>query len=258
MKLSILVPVFNEAGTVRDVFAHLFSSTCPIEREWIVIDDASTDGTREILRELSGKHGFRLLEQEKNAGKGAAVRRGIEAAEGQVILIQDADFEYDPGDIPALIEPICNGTADVVFGSRFSKNGRQVHRTYHYLVNRVLTVLSNLMSGIYLTDMETCYKAFRADLLKAMRLRSNRFGVEVELTAYTAKTAARILELPIHYYPRTYLQGKKITWRDGVSALLHLIRFNYLISASEAFHGLPACYGSRSNLLLRAPTSHQQ
>jgi len=241
-KLSLIVPVFNEAPALRSVVDSLMASPCPIEREWVFIDDKSTDGSLAILEELAGRHVFRILRQAVNAGKGAAIVRGIAEATGDFIIIQDADFEYDAKDIPSLLQPLLEDRADVVFGSRFKKNAQQVHRTYHYFVNRLLTTLSNLFSGIYLTDMETCYKIFRADLLKAMVLRSQRFGIEVELTAYVAKVRARVHELPISYYPRTRLQGKKINWKDGVAALWHLVHFNWLISAKEAYSAIPVRY----------------
>jgi glycosyltransferase involved in cell wall biosynthesis len=241
MKLSILVPVFNEERQLREVIPYLYETKYPIEREFIFIDDCSTDQSRSILRELQPQYGYKLIEQPRNEGKGAAVIRGIQQATGDLIMIQDADFEYDPKDVPALLEPLIQDQADVVYGSRFKK-GPQVHRTYHYFVNRFLTILSNLLSGIYLTDMETCYKIFKADLVKSMRLTSKRFGIEVELTAYIAKTRARVFELPIHYYPRTRLQGKKINWKDGVAALGHLWKFNRMVSFDEAFHELPTIY----------------
>ncbi len=241
-KLSVIVPVYNEARQLAEVIDFLFTSPCPITREWIFVDDFSTDNSREILRKLQKKYSFRLIEQEKNAGKGAAVIRGIQEATGDLIMIQDADFEYDHYDVPFLLEPLLQNRADVVYGSRFKRNTPQVHRTYHFFVNRFLTALSNWLSGIYLTDMETCYKIFRADLLKSMKLKSNRFGIEVELTAYLAKTSARIFELPISYYPRTRLQGKKINWKDGVAALNHLIRFNLRTSFQDAFENLPTRY----------------
>jgi glycosyltransferase involved in cell wall biosynthesis len=240
--LSLIVPVYNEARQLGAVIEALMGAPCPIAREWIFVDDCSRDGSLGILKELQPKHGYRIVEQNPNQGKGAAVIRGIAEATGDFILIQDADFEYDPRDIPSLLQPLLEGRADVVYGSRFKKTVTQVHRTYHYFVNRFLTVVSNLLSGIYLTDMETCYKVFRADLLKAMQLKSRRFGIEVELTAYVAKTRARIHELPISYYPRTRLQGKKINWKDGVAALAHLVRFNTLTSLNEAFGRLPDRY----------------
>lgn len=233
-RLTLVVPVYNEAPQLASVIEALFASPCPLDREWIFVDDKSTDGSLEILRSLKPRYGFKLLEQEPNQGKGAAVRRGIAEATGDFVIIQDADFEYDPADVPKLIEPLVQNRADVVYGSRF-KSSHQVRRTYHYFVNRLLTFLSNLMSGIYLTDMETCYKAFRRDLLQSMQLTSTRFGIEVEFTAFVAKSRARIYELPINYYPRTRLQGKKINWKDGVAALGHLVRFNWLTSIEDAF-----------------------
>jgi glycosyltransferase involved in cell wall biosynthesis len=241
--LSLVVPVFNEQARLTQVIEGLLASPCPIDREWIFVDDSSTDGSPAILRELQKKHGFKLYFLEKNSGKGSAVRKGIAEATGDFIMIQDADFEYDPQDIPQLLEPLLSGKADVVYGSRFKKSAPQVHRTYHYFVNRFLTILSNLFSGIYLTDMETCYKIFRSDLLKNMKLVSSRFGIEVELTAYLGKVKARIFELPINYYPRTKLQGKKISWKDGLAALYHLIRFNFLIDFESAYRSeLPEHY----------------
>ena len=242
MKLSLIVPVYNEEMHLREVIPFLFSTVLPVEAEWIFIDDKSTDGSLQILEELSKKYPFQIIKQSFNQGKGAAVIRGFAEATGDIIMIQDADFEYHPRDIAALLKPILDNEADVVYGSRFKKNSVQVHRTYHYFVNRFLTMMSNLFSGIYLTDMETCYKIFRGDLLKAMNLRSKRFGIEVELTAYLGKVRARIHELPIGYYPRTKLQGKKINWKDGVAALKHLIYFNFFISEDQAFTKLPAHY----------------
>jgi glycosyltransferase involved in cell wall biosynthesis len=232
--LSLIIPVYNEARQLEEVVRLLMKSPCPIEREWIFVDDESTDGSRDVLRRLRDEFGFKLIEQTPNQGKGAAVIRGIREATGEFVIIQDADFEYDPSDIPHLLQPMIEGRADVVYGSRF-KSSHQVRRTYHYFVNRFLTILSNLMSGIYLTDMETCYKLFRADLLKPMQLQSKRFGIEVEFTAHVAKTRARVYELPISYFPRTRLQGKKINWKDGIAALGHLIRFNWMTGINEAF-----------------------
>ena len=242
MKLSLVVPIYNEEKHLREVIPFLFATQLPVDAEWILIDDKSTDGSLAILEELSKTYPFKLLKQTINQGKGAAVIRGFQEATGDIIMIQDADFEYHPRDVPSLLTPILDDEADVVYGSRFKKNAPQVHRTYHYFINRFLTLLSNLFSGIYLTDMETCYKVFRADLLKSMRLKSSRFGIEVELTAYLGKVRTRIHELPIGYYPRTHLQGKKINWKDGVAALWHLIYFNFLVSTDEAFKNLPEKY----------------
>ncbi len=240
--LSVVVPVYNEEPNLHSVVERLFKTPCPIEREWIFVDDKSKDKSLSILKELSPKYGFRVIEQPQNQGKGAACIRGFQEATGNFIMIQDADFEYDPSDVPSLLEPLLQEKADVVYGSRFKQGAPRVHRTYHYFVNRFLTLLSNLLSGIYLTDMETCYKIFRGDLLKAMKLRSNRFGIEVELTAYVAKLRLRIFELPISYYPRTQLEGKKINWKDGVAALFHLIKFNWLTSFDQAYSKLPDHY----------------
>jgi glycosyltransferase involved in cell wall biosynthesis len=242
MKLSLIVPVYNEAAHLEKVIPFLYSISLPVQTEWIFIDDYSTDESLKIIEKLSAQYPMRIIKQPYNQGKGAAVIRGFQEATGDFIMIQDADFEYHPNDILSLVEPILNDEADVVYGSRFKKNAYQVHRTYHYFVNRFLTLISNLFSGIYLTDMETCYKVFRADLLKAMNLKSKRFGIEVELTAYLGKVRARIQERPISYFPRTRLQGKKINWKDGVAALKHLFYFNFYVSFDKAFTNLPERY----------------
>lgn len=241
-RLSIIVPVFNEETNLAQLIETWMEVLCPIPREWIFVDDHSNDASLSILKSLSDRYHYRVIEQTLNQGKGAAVIRGIQEAQGDIIMIQDADFEYDSKDIPSLVQPILENKTDVVYGSRFRQGSFQVHRTYHYFVNRFLTLLSNFCSGIYLTDMETCYKIFRADLLKAMNLKSRRFGIEVELTAYIAKTRARIYELPITYFPRTRLEGKKINWKDGLAALGHLIRYNFFVDLSEAFTNLPRKY----------------
>jgi glycosyltransferase involved in cell wall biosynthesis len=240
--LSIIVPVFNEEAELPRLIDRFMDSPFSVLREWIFVDDASQDQSLSILRALAAKHHFKVVSQSTNQGKGMAVRRGIAEATGDIIMVQDADYEYDPAEIPKLAAPILEGRADVVYGSRFKHSSWQIHRTYHYFINRLLTILSNLLSGIYLSDMETCYKVFRADLLKAMNLRSKRFGIEVELTAYVAKTRARVFELPISYFPRTRLEGKKINWKDGLAALWHLVRFNVFIKLDRAFHDLPAHY----------------
>lgn len=177
LTVSIVVPVYNEAKHLKNVLDVLFTSPCPIAREWIFIDDCSRDSSFKILQEMQAKYNYKLFQLKQNSGKGAAVRYGIQQASGDIIMIQDADFEYNPSDVKDLLIPLIENKADVVYGSRFKKNSIQVHRTYHYFVNRFLTLLSNLFSGIYVTDMETCYKIFRADLVKAMNLQSNRFLV---------------------------------------------------------------------------------
>jgi glycosyltransferase involved in cell wall biosynthesis len=247
--LSLIIPVHNEAAHLPTVLARIRDAVCPIPREWVLVDDRSTDGSTELLQawvEAYGDEeaGMRLIVRPQAApgGKGIAIAEGIAAATGDFIIVQDADLEYDPADIPALLQPLLDDQADVVFGSRFRRDGHQVHRTFHYLVNRVLTALSNLASGIYLSDMETCYKLFRADLVQAMDLRSQRFGIEVELTANIAKVRARVMELPISYFPRTRLAGKKINWHDGVAALWHLVHYNLFTSTAKAFPELPERY----------------
>ncbi|HKY63442.1 MAG TPA: glycosyltransferase family 2 protein [bacterium] len=248
-KLSIIVPVFNEGPRLEEVIRRLMKSSCPIDREWIFIDDGSSDSSLQVLNRLGQEYGFTVLEQPTNQGKGACLIRGIALATGDFIIFQDADFEYDPGEIPLLLDPLLRGAADVVYGSRFKKSSFQVHRTYHYFVNRCLTLLSNFASGMYLSDMETCYKVFRADILKNMKLRSQRFGIEVETTAYLAKIRVRVLEVPISYFPRSRLQGKKIGWKDGFAALFHLVRFNWLTSPQQAFLEIPKDHGFQQPLL---------
>lgn len=245
-KLSLVVPVYNEERQLEAVVRNLMAIQFPVATEWVFIDDCSKDRSVQILEKLAQEFPIKIIKQSPNQGKGAAVIKGIKEATGDFIVIQDADSEYDPREISMLLEPLLQDKADVVFGSRFKKTSPQVHRTYHYFVNRFLTVVSNLLSGIYLSDMETCYKLYRSDLMKAMKLQSKRFGIEVELVAYTAKVRARVFELPISYFPRTRLQGKKINWKDGVAALFHLIRFNLFINASEAFTQIPTRYESRT------------
>jgi glycosyltransferase involved in cell wall biosynthesis len=235
----MLIPVYNEESHLAEVIPYIFNAPCPIEREFIIVDDKSSDASLEVLKSLQNQFSFKLIAQEKNSGKGSAIIRGLQEVTGNFVIIQDADFEYDPNDIPTLLEPLLQNKADVVYGSRFKKNAPQVHRTYHYFVNYILTTLSNLFSGVYLTDMETCYKVFKSELIKSMNLTSKRFGIEVELTAYLAKTTARIFELPISYFPRTRLQGKKINWKDGLAALYFIYFYNRKISLNKAFSSVP-------------------
>jgi len=223
--LSVVMPAYNEERTVEVAVRRL--REVPLTLEIIAVNDGSSDRTREILDGLA-EAGLvhRVIHQPQNGGKGAAVRAGIQAASGHVVVVQDADLEYDPQALPGLLEPIRVGKADAVFGSRFQGGPRRVLYFWHSVGNRFLTLLSNMFTNLNLTDMETCYKMVRADLLKRLPLISTRFGIEVELTARLAQAGARIWELPISYAGRTYAEGKKINWRDGVAAFWHIVRFN--------------------------------
>lgn len=228
MKVSLIVPIYNEATHLKDFLNLIDNLTLDIDCELIFVDDCSHDESYQILNQYPFKTEHKVHRNTFNQGKGAALRKGFELATGDFIGIQDADFEYSLGDIPALLAPLLEGKADIVFGSRFKKNVLQVHRTYHYLINRFLTILSNIFSGLYLTDMETCYKFFKADILKSIQLESNRFGFEPEITAKIARLKARVMEVPISYFPRSYIEGKKITWKDGVAAMRHIFVFNFM------------------------------
>jgi glycosyltransferase involved in cell wall biosynthesis len=225
--LSAVMPAFNEEATIEAAVQRLRAA--PLRTEIVCVNDASTDRTGEILERLKAEGVVhRLIHHPENRGKGAAVRSGIRAATGHLIVIQDADLEYDPMDLPTLVEPIRINKADAVFGSRFQSGPRRVLYFWHSVGNRFLTLLSNMLTDLNLTDMETCYKMVRADLMKSLPLQSNRFGIEVELTARLARSGARIWEVPISYSGRTYAEGKKIDWRDGVAAIWHILRFNLL------------------------------
>lgn len=228
MKISLVVPVYNEASHLRGFLDQLDGLALKLEKELVFIDDCSSDKSLEILESYPFKSSYIIHANKKNMGKGASLRKGFQLATGEFIGIQDADFEYSLEDIPQLIVPLIDNKADVVFGSRFKKTSVQVHRTFHYLVNRFLTMLSNLLSGLYLTDMETCYKFFRSEVLKNIQLESDRFGFEPEITAKIARVKVRVMELPISYFPRDYMEGKKITWKDGIAALWHIWTFNVL------------------------------
>lgn len=229
LRLSVVVPVFNEEATVETAIRRV--REVPLDLEIIAIDDASSDGTWPILERLHQDGSIDvLIRHERNCGKGAAVRAGFQAATGDVVVVQDADLEYDPFDLPRLMDPIQKGHADAVLGSRFLGGPHRVLYFWHSVGNGLLTLLSNMCTDLNLTDMETCYKMIRTDLAKRLPLRANRFGIEPELVARLAQVGARVYEIPISYHGRTYAEGKKIDWKDGVAALWHILRFNLLPS----------------------------
>jgi glycosyltransferase involved in cell wall biosynthesis len=222
--LSVVMPVYNEIGTVEEMIRRV--RAVPLRTQLVVVDDRSTDGTRDLLTQLQKELGFTLLLQPQNLGKGSALQRGFEAVQGDLVVIQDADLEYSPEEFPQLIELICEGRADVVYGSRFL--GR--HRVFmftHYAGNRLLTLLTNVLYNTMLSDMETCYKVMRTEVIRSMRLEENGFGIEPELTAKIFKRGYRVYEVPITYDGRGYEEGKKITWRDGVVALWVLLKYRF-------------------------------
>jgi glycosyltransferase involved in cell wall biosynthesis len=226
MKLSIVIPCYNE----RDLLPQLVSlvKSAPVtDKEIILVDDGSTDGTTDLIRTSVKKEVAKVIYHPGNMGKGAAIRSGLDAVTGDIVLIQDADLEYDPAEYPKLIAPILEGKADVVFGSRFMGEGpHRVHMFWHYVGNKLLTVLSNMFTNLNLTDMETCYKVFRAEVIKSITLEQNGFGIEPELTAKVAKLHCRVYEVGISYYGRSYGEGKKITWKDGIKALYVIVRYS--------------------------------
>jgi glycosyltransferase involved in cell wall biosynthesis len=241
--ISLVIPIYNEAGHLEQFLQQIDKLELNQPKELVFIDDCSKDASWQILNDFNFSSKVIKHRQESNQGKGAAIRKGFSMATGAVIGVQDADFEYSLDDIPQIIAPIVSGKADVVFGSRFKKNGMQVHRTFHYLVNRFLTILSNMLSGLYLTDMETCYKFFRAEILKNIQLESNRFGFEPEITAKIARLKVRMMEVPISYFPRSYMEGKKITWKDGIAAMRHIVYFNLVANPKNYIQsGMPAQY----------------
>ncbi len=244
-KLSVVIPVYNERAYIEEILRRVQETD--MHKEVIVVDDGSTDGTRAWLLEIEKRQqaredeveildgearldlaNLRILFQERNSGKGAALRRGFAEATGDILLVQDADLEYDPRDYGKLLEPILDGRADVVYGSRFLGGPQRVHYFWHYVANKFLTLFSDMFTNLKLTDIETCYKAFRREVLIGIRLRSDRFGFEPEITAKIAKGKWRVYEVPISYSGRTYEEGKKITWRDGVQALWYILRYNLL------------------------------
>lgn len=230
MKLSIVIPVYNEVDTLGEIVELVRAVDTGLEREILLVDDGSTDGTRELLPKLEAKYGdVRISLHEVNQGKGAALHTGFAMATGDLVLIQDADMEYDPKDYPRLLQPILEGHADVVYGSRFIGGG--AHRVVYYwhsVGNKFLTTFSNMMTNINLTDMEVCYKVFKREFLQGLDLKEKRFGFEVEVTAKIARSGAIIYEVPINYYGRSYEEGKKITWKDGFRAVWCILKYRFV------------------------------
>jgi glycosyltransferase involved in cell wall biosynthesis len=243
-KLSVVIPVYNEKATIDEILRRVIDT--PFRKEIVLVDDCSTDGTRQILEKMvqlqaGGQtqapacdggdpidlRDLRIFFQTHNQGKGAALRRGFAEVTGDIAIVQDADLEYDPRDFDKLLDPIIDGRADVVFGSRFLGGPQRVHYFWHYVANKSLTLLSDIFTNLKLTDMETCYKVFRREVLQGITLKSDRFGFEPEITAKVAKGNWRIYEVPISYAGRTYEEGKKITWKDGIQALWCIIRYRF-------------------------------
>lgn len=227
MKLSIVIPVYNEAATIESLIQAVLASEISIDKELVVVDDFSTDGTRDKLAQIKDKYQLNLTMHDKNQGKGAALRTGFAHATGDLVIVQDADMEYDPNEYAKLIAPILAGKADVVFGSRFT--GGEIHRVlyfWHSMGNRFLTLMSNMMTNLNLTDMEVCYKVFKKEILDQITIEENRFGFEPEITAKVARLKCRIFEVGISYSGRTYEEGKKINWRDGVRAIWCILKYN--------------------------------
>jgi len=227
--LSILIPVYNEQEYLAQIVQRVLAAPIPknLRKELVIVNDASEDGTADVLQELAQEHPeIRVFHQQKNIGKGAAIRRAIQEMTGDLAIIQDADLEYDPADYPVVLKPLVEGLADVVYGSRFAtREMRRIVHYHHKLGNLFLTHLSNFFTGLDLTDMETCYKAFKADLIKTIPIRSNRFGLEPELTAKLARRKAIFYEVPISYHGRSYGKGKKIGWKDGISAIWTILKY---------------------------------
>jgi glycosyltransferase involved in cell wall biosynthesis len=226
VKLSVVMPCYNEIDTIDEIVDRVLSVELPVERELVIVDDCSTDGTRERLVQYEDRSAIQVVYHDVNRGKGAALRAGFAHASGDVVLVQDADLEYDPGEYPRLLRPILEGKADVVYGSRFI--GGETHRVlyfYHSVGNRLLTLLSNMFTNLNLTDMEVCYKVFRKDVLDQIELVEDRFGFEPEVTAKVARLRCPIYEVGVSYYGRTYEEGKKISWRDGVRAVYVILKY---------------------------------
>jgi len=225
MRISIIMPAYNEAATIAEMIGRVQTVDVGCEKEMIIVDDASVDGTKDVLNGFTERGNVRVVFHEKNQGKGAAIRTGLAHATGDIVVIQDADLEYDPQDLPRLIAPIVNGKADVVYGNRFHGEAHRVLYFWHSVGNGLLTLVCNMLTNLNLSDMEVGYKAFRGDVIRGIRLRSDRFGFEPEITAKVAKLGCRLFEVPISYYGRTYAEGKKITWKDGIAALWCIVRY---------------------------------
>ena len=230
MRLSIVMPVYNERETAREIIARVLTVNVGLEKELVVVNDGSTDGTRELLDEICREQGEKMTvyHMDQNRGKGAALREGFKHVSGEVVIIQDADLEYDPADYPAMIGPILDGRADVVYGSRFLGGPHRVLFFWHYVGNQFLTTFSNALNNVNLTDMETCYKVFRREVIQGLNLRSDDFAIEPEITAKVCKGGYRLYEVPISYSGRSYDEGKKITWRDGLKALVAIVKFRVM------------------------------
>jgi glycosyltransferase involved in cell wall biosynthesis len=227
MKLSIVIPVYNEKQTIGTIISQVRAVNISCSKELIIVDDASTDGTRDILKPLIGESDVLMLFHERNRGKGAAIRTGLKHVTGDIVLIQDADLEYDPKDYGKLLDPILKGRADVVYGNRFHGEAHRVLYFWHSVGNGILTLACNIMTNLNLNDMEVGYKVFRTDILRRILLQSDRFGFEPEVTTKVAKLGCRVYEVPISYYGRTYTEGKKITWRDGIAAFWYIMRYRF-------------------------------
>lgn len=247
--LSVVVPVYNEERTLEAIIAKLIRVQGL--REILIVDDASTDSSPDLIANICSRYPLvRSIRLEKNSGKTAAIKRGIAETLGNIVMIQDADLEYDPLEIPSVVSPIREGVADVVYGSRFMvKRAARVIYYYHYLANKALTIVSNMLTNVNFSDIETCYKAFRGEIIRNLTITSSGFGFEVEVTAKIAKLRCRIYEVPISYYGRTYEEGKKITYLDGVAALYYILRFNLFCSLKDSFVEIPSL-GERGSTVL--------
>ena len=226
MKVSVVIPVYNEKDTILQLLENVRKVN--LDKEIIIVDDFSTDGTRALLQNMAPSNNTKIIFQPQNQGKGAALRRGFDEVTGDIVIIQDADLEYDPAEYPELIQPILSNKADVVYGSRFLGRPHRVLLFWHSVGNRILTTLSNMLYDLNLTDMETCFKTFRSELLEKISFRENRFGFEPEFTAKVAKARCRIYEVPISYSGRDYSEGKKIGWKDGVAAIYFIFKYRFL------------------------------